>query len=186
MTHLCVTLIYGKNHFKGSLYGAPLNYASVKVNLPLAQRSWRGVNRFHLVRPLVHLSVRRLSVCEKNRVRSVSSTILAGSFSYLHILASNFRRCVALWKTKSFEYLVISLNLNLWFFSCVHVMWMLKVLYCSNFKFSMMIPLDNLLNISYRFGQNCNSVFSAFFFQLYPFYLMFVVASKITLIPLLR
>ena len=55
-------------------------------------------------------------------------------------------------------------------FSCVHVMWMLKVLYCSNFKFSMMIPLDNLLNISYRFGQNCNSVFSAFFFQLHPFY----------------
>ena len=35
------------------------------------------------------------SVCGQNRVRSVSSTILVGSISYLHILSSNFRRCVA-------------------------------------------------------------------------------------------
>ena len=37
----------------------------------------------------------RLSVCGQNRVRSVSSTILVGSISYLHILSSNLRRCVA-------------------------------------------------------------------------------------------
>ena len=37
----------------------------------------------------------RLSVCGQNGVRSVSSTILIGSISYLHILSSNFRRCVA-------------------------------------------------------------------------------------------
>ena len=37
----------------------------------------------------------RLSVCGQNRVRSVSSTMLVGSISYLHILSSNFRRCVA-------------------------------------------------------------------------------------------
>ena len=36
-----------------------------------------------------------LSVCEQNSVRSVSSTILTGSISYLQILSSNFRRCVA-------------------------------------------------------------------------------------------
>ena len=36
----------------------------------------------------------RLSVCGQNRVRSVSSTILVGSISYLHILSSNLRRCV--------------------------------------------------------------------------------------------
>ena len=35
------------------------------------------------------------SVCGQNRVHSVSPTILAGSISYLHILSSNFRRCVA-------------------------------------------------------------------------------------------
>ena len=35
-----------------------------------------------------------LSVCGQNRVRSVSSTILVGSISYLHILSSNFRSCV--------------------------------------------------------------------------------------------
>ena len=40
----------------------------------------------------ITLSVRpsvRLSVCGQNRVRSVSSTILIGSISYLHILSSN-------------------------------------------------------------------------------------------------
>ena len=37
----------------------------------------------------------RLCVCGQNRVCAVSSTILIGSISYLHILSSNFRRCVA-------------------------------------------------------------------------------------------
>ena len=37
----------------------------------------------------------KMSVCGQNRVRSVSSTILIGSISYLHMLSSNFRRCVA-------------------------------------------------------------------------------------------
>ena len=56
------------------------------------------------VRPSV-----RLSVCGHNRVRSVSSTILIGSISYLHILSSNFRRCVACnarFKIQKFEILV--------------------------------------------------------------------------------
>ena len=47
------------------------------------------------VRLSVCLSVRPsvcTSVCGQNRVRSVYSTILAGSISYLHILSSNFRR----------------------------------------------------------------------------------------------
>ena len=59
--------------------------------IPLLQLSWRGgggggVYWFHLV---------RLSVCGQSRVRSVSSTILIGSISYLHILSSIFRRCDA-------------------------------------------------------------------------------------------
>ena len=37
----------------------------------------------------------KMSVCEQNRVHSVSTTILIGSISYLHILSSNFRGCVA-------------------------------------------------------------------------------------------
>ena len=37
----------------------------------------------------------RPSVCGQNRVRSVSSTIIVGSISYLHILSINLRRCVA-------------------------------------------------------------------------------------------
>ena len=44
-----------------------------------------------------HPSVRPsvcLSVCGCNCVCSVSSTILAGSISYLYILSSNFQRCV--------------------------------------------------------------------------------------------
>ena len=52
-----------------------------------------------------------------DRVRSVSSTILAGSISYLHILSSNFRRCVAckvIGNILQFEFLAVSLNLWLW------------------------------------------------------------------------
>ena len=56
---------------------------------PPLQRSWKGGI---LVSPCPSV---RLSVCGQNRVRSVSSTILIGSISYLHILSSNFRRCVA-------------------------------------------------------------------------------------------
>ena len=55
-----------------------------------------------------------LSVCGQNCVRSVSSTILIGSISYLHILSSNFRSCVtcnARFKIKKFEILANFLNL---------------------------------------------------------------------------
>ena len=65
----------------------------------------RGLYWFHLV---------RLSVCGQNRVRSVSSTILIGSISYLHILSSNFRKCVACnvcFKIKKCEILANSWNL---------------------------------------------------------------------------
>ena len=52
---------------------------------PPLQQSWKGVYWYHLV---------RLSICGQNCVHSVSSTILNGSISYLHILSSNLRRCV--------------------------------------------------------------------------------------------
>ena len=67
----------------------------------------RGVYWYHLV---------RLYVCGQNRVRSVSSTILIGSISYLHILSSNFRRCVACnarFKIQKFEILAIFFFFNL-------------------------------------------------------------------------
>ena len=64
----------------------------------------RGIYWFHLV---------RLSVCGQNHVRSVPSTIFTGSIVYLHILLSNFRRCVA-YKVyviiQKFEILANSLN----------------------------------------------------------------------------
>ena len=63
-----------------------------------------------------------LSVCGQNLVRSVSSTIPGRSISYLYILSTNFRRCVACW-----------------------VLWKIQ-------KFSMRIPLDSLLNISSGIG----------------------------------
>ena len=56
---------------------------------PPLQRSWKGGI---LVSPCPSL---RLSICGQNRVHSVSSTILIGSISHLHILSSNFRRCAA-------------------------------------------------------------------------------------------
>ena len=73
----------------------------------------RGVYWYHLVRLSVRPSV-CLSVCGQNRVRSVSSTILIGSISYLHILSSNFRRCVACnarFNIQKFEILANFLNL---------------------------------------------------------------------------
>ena len=54
------------------------------------------------------------SVCGQNHVCSVSSTILVGSISYLHILSSNFRRCVMCklcFKTVNVYILANSLNL---------------------------------------------------------------------------
>ena len=57
-----------------------------KKNLSFLYPPFQRSYWYHLV---------RLSVCGQNRVRSVSSTILIGSISYLHILSSNFRRCVA-------------------------------------------------------------------------------------------
>ena len=65
----------------------------------------RGVYWYHLV---------RLSFCGQNRVCSVSSTILIGSISYLHILSSNLRRwvaCNAGFKIQKFEILANFLNL---------------------------------------------------------------------------
>ena len=64
-----------------------------------------------------------LSVCGQNPVRSVSLTILIGSFSYLHILSSYFRRCVACnvcFKKKN-EILANSLNLLIWL--CLLLNW---------------------------------------------------------------
>ena len=83
---------------------------------PPLQWSWRewGIYWSHLV---------CLTVCGHNLVCSVSSTILAGSISYLH----------------SF--------------------------YCSHFQFSMMRPLNSVLNISTGFDQNCKFLFFTIFFS---------------------
>ena len=90
--------------------GPPLNINTIFPGIgiyytPRFNKVERGVYWFHLV---------RLSVCGQNRVRSVSSTILIRSISYLHILSSNFRRCVACnvcFKIQKFEILANSLNL---------------------------------------------------------------------------
>ena len=52
-----------------------------------------------------------LSVCRWKRVCSVSSTILTGSISFLHILSTHFRRCATCWdclKISQFEFLAKS------------------------------------------------------------------------------
>ena len=66
----------------------------------------------------------RLSVCGQNGVRSVSSTILTGSISYLHILSSNFRRCFAFkacCKIQTFNILANSFLLGIQYESTVRV-----------------------------------------------------------------
>ena len=88
---------------------------------PKSQWYGKGLHRFTLLYPhfnevgrgytgftsSVHLSV-PLSIRGPNHVRS--STILAGSISYLHILSINFRKC----KIKTFEILANFSNLELW------------------------------------------------------------------------
>ena len=59
---------------------------------PPAQRSCWGYIGFT---PSVRLSVRPSRVRPATCVRSVASTVLVGSISYLCILSSNFRWCVA-------------------------------------------------------------------------------------------
>ena len=54
------------------------------------QRSCWGVYWFHSVRPSI-----RPSVHPASHVRSVTPTVLVGFISYLYILSSNFRWCVA-------------------------------------------------------------------------------------------
>ena len=69
------------------------------IIIPLAQQSCWGVYWFHSVRPS--------DVRPASRVRSVVPTVLVGCISYLYILSSNFRRCVAgnvSCKIKRFEF----------------------------------------------------------------------------------
>ena len=55
-----------------------------------------------------------LSVCGQNRVRCVSSTILAASISYLQILSTNLCVvCWVLWQILKPEFLAISLKFHL-------------------------------------------------------------------------
>ena len=61
-----------------------------------ASTKLKGGYWLHLVRPSV-----RLSVCGQNRACSVSSTILVGSISYLHILSSNFGK---FWQICNFDF----------------------------------------------------------------------------------
>ena len=70
---------------------------------------------FHSVRP---------SVRPASRVRSVAPTVLVGSISYLHILSSNFRRCVVckfFGKISKFKFFAIFQNLYLWL--CLVLTW---------------------------------------------------------------
>ena len=83
----------------------------------------KGVYWFHLA---------RLSVCRQNRVRCVSSTVLAALISYLHSVTSYQKTSEGV---SCIEFCDESQNLNFGNFlkfapftmSCVHVMWMLNV-----------------------------------------------------------
>ena len=81
----------------------------------LAQWSCWRVYWFHSVCP---------SICPASHVCSVGSTVLVGFIWYLHILSSNFRRCVACkvaCKILKFEFLPIFQNLQLWL--CLVLTW---------------------------------------------------------------
>ena len=82
---------------------------------PLLQWIWKGGI---LVSPCPSV---RLSLCGQNHVRSVSSTKIIGFISYLHILLSNFRRCVTCivcLKMRKFSEFFKFVTLTLSYFVC--------------------------------------------------------------------
>ena len=90
------------------------------IIIPLANKVDGGHTGFtQSVRPPVCVSV-----CRRNRVHSVSCTILARSISYLHILSTNFRRCATCWvcetKKPRFEFDEIFYFMT----SCSSLLWM--------------------------------------------------------------
>ena len=93
---MCVAMfLYGCYIFHSlSVYYTAISICVIISPVSTKLKGWGIlVSRRPSVR-LVHLSV-RASGCGQNRIRSVTSTILAGYISYLHILISNSRRCVA-------------------------------------------------------------------------------------------
>ena len=76
---------------------------------PHPQRSCWGVYWFYSVCPSIHPSV-----CPTSGVCSVGPTVLVGSISYLHILSSNFRRCVAFKASCTIsKFVILAIFLNL-------------------------------------------------------------------------
>ena len=109
---LIIGLGSGKSGLNWWLRSAGLQYLDcwhtgvITVIIPPHNKVVGGVYWFH---PSVRLSVRLAS-----RVRSVAPPVLVGSISYLYILSSNFRRCVACkvsCKISKFEFFVSFLNL---------------------------------------------------------------------------
>ena len=89
-------------------------YADHRFIIP-SPREMKGVYWFrYSVRLSVCPSV-LLSVCGKNRVRSVSLTILTGSF---HICTSLYTTCNVVFKIPS-----LTNSLNLWLWLCLALIW---------------------------------------------------------------
>ena len=110
-----------------------LKAACLNIVIPPAQRSCWGGGGGILVslRP----SSVRPSVRPASRVRSVAPTVLVGSISYLYILSSNFRRCVAcllqnckicifgnLFKICNFDFDFVLFWLGIW---CESLVWVI-------------------------------------------------------------
>ena len=105
-THICVT----RPQWVKTFPLLPHDCLFHQLIIPSAQRSCWGYNTFTpSVCPSICLLV-CLSVHPASRVHSVVPTVLVGSISYLYILSSNFRRCVACkvsCKILNFEFLAI-------------------------------------------------------------------------------
>ena len=105
-------------HYKKSLLRSEIYHGYEELSTDPNYLIWRKQERrstyaVQLASGQLRSNYRKMSVRGQNHVCSVSSTIHAGSISYLHILSSNFRRCVACIYIYFFFFSKLK-NLKLW------------------------------------------------------------------------
>ena len=177
--------MYNDSHYKHMIVVRPscLIMAILITVIPTTSTSWSGVYWFHLVHPSV-----RPSICLWTESCPLSifynTNQIHFIFTYLIHQLNKVCRVLSWWKipkiwTFNNFFKFVALNL-----SCFHVIWKLKLIpdlnfYYSHFEFSMMIPLDGLIDIRPTWVLCLGKMTTVYFWHFFncAFHFMFVVAT---------